>query len=350
MLIALVGSLTILWTLGSTSAPPATPNRVFDPAPRNSDGRFENWAGELGHGTAGTRIPFFFRRMGGLFHSRPGAPTRIDNDGIAVRRSNEAGDTTVTWVGHATLLVQIDHVNFLTDPIWSSSPSPISFLGPRRFVPPGIEIEDLPRIDFVVVSHNHYDHLDLPTLRALADRDPNTRFLVPIGNAELLRDNGIERVEEFDWGDQTQHEDLTIHCLPSQHWSKRGIGDDQKALWAAWAVTGRDKRFFFSGDTGYFPGFAKVGEALGPFDLAAVPIGAYEPTDMMKYSHMNPEEAVQAALDLRAENAIAMHFGTFDLSDEPLDEPPRRFMDAAVATSLGTESAWVFQVGETRHF
>jgi N-acyl-phosphatidylethanolamine-hydrolysing phospholipase D len=330
------------------AAPPA-PAREFGPAPRADDGRFENPGGPLAHGSFGVRFPFFLRRIAGGFRGRPGAPERLANDGAFLRENARHSVPTVTWIGHATLLVQMDHVTFLTDPIWSDTASPLSFAGPRRFVAPGLALEDLPPIDFVVVSHNHYDHLDLATLRALARRDPATRFLVPLGNAALLRGEGIERVEELDWGDRAQHAGVTIHCLPAQHWSKRGLGDDQQALWSSWAVTGAQRRFYFAGDTGTFDGFGRIGAALGPFDLAAVPIGAYEPAAMMRETHLDPEQAVRAAVDVRAQRALAMHFGTFDLSDEPLSEPPRRFA-AAAAGALGVDGGWVLRIGETRRF
>jgi len=339
-----------LWAWAPSSEPRPARAQSFGPAPRDADGLFMNRNGVSSHGSLGVRFPFFLRRARGLFRSRPGAPAWLENDGVFLRRNARHSDPTVTWVGHATLLVQTDHVSFLTDPIWSDTPSPISFVGPRRFVPPGLAIEDLPPIDFVVISHNHYDHLDLPTLRTLAERSPRTRFLVPLGNGTLLQNEGIQNVEEFDWGDSTQHGDVTIHCLPAQHWSKRGLSDDRKALWSSWSIVGPQRKFYFSGDSGYFDGFSQIGRAQGPFDLTAVAIGAYEPSAMMKDSHMNPEEAVRAAVDLDARAAIAIHFGTFDLSDEPLDEPPRRFLAAAEASSLGAEAAWVFKVGETRRF
>jgi N-acyl-phosphatidylethanolamine-hydrolysing phospholipase D len=354
--IALVVALLALlvWALVAAAGSSLPPSRDLGPAPRDADGRFTNWVGELPHGTVGIRFPFFLRRIGGVFHGRPGIPERVENDGVYLRQNAKHSDATVTWVGHATLLVQMDHLTFLTDPIWSDSPSPLTFVGPRRFVAPGIAFEDLPPIDFVLVSHNHFDHLDLPSLRALAERRPETRFFVPLGNAELLRSEGIANVSELDWGDSLRVGDVTIHCLPAQHWSKRRLNDDRKALWASWAVTGDQRKFYFSGDTGYFDGFSRIGNALGPFDLAAVAIGAYEPTEMMKASHMNPEEAIQAVVDIRARQALAIHFGTFDLSDEPLDEPPRRFQaaaeHAAQAQQLDPDAAWVFEIGETRRF
>jgi N-acyl-phosphatidylethanolamine-hydrolysing phospholipase D len=337
-----------LWIGASVAAEPTA--RPLGPAPREPDGLFTNTVGTLPHGSLGVRLAFFARRVAGAFSERPGAPERLVNDGAFLRENAKHSVPTVTWVGHATMLVQMDHATFLTDPTWSDTASPVSFTGPKRFVAPGVALEDLPPIDFVVVSHNHYDHLDLGTLTALAARRPETRFFVPLENGTLLRENGIENVEELDWGESRDFAGVRVHCLPAQHWSRRGIADGQKALWSSWAVTGPERRFYFAGDTGYFEGFARIAQALGPFDLAALPIGAYEPVAMMQASHMDPEEAVQAAVDLRSRRAVAMHYGTFDLSDEPLDEPPRRFRDAAAGSDLGAEAAWVMKVGETREF
>lgn len=323
---------------------------LFSEAPRDDEGRFTNQVGEISHGTLGTRVPFMLRRFGTYFRSGEGAPIRVANDGAFLRENARHSKPTVTWVGHATLLVQVEHVTFLTDPTWSNRPSPVPMIGPKRYVAPGIAFEDMPPIDFVLISHNHYDHLDLPTLRALAKRSADTVFFVPLGNGDLLRGKGIANVQEMDWGQTETYKGATIHCLPSQHWSKRSLTDDHKALWSSWAVTGEQRRFYFAGDTGYFGGFEDIGQKLGPFDLAAVPIGAYEPRAMMRESHMNPEEAVRAAQDLQARRAIAIHFGTFDLSDEPLAEPPQRFKAAARETELGEEGAWVLDIGETLEF
>jgi N-acyl-phosphatidylethanolamine-hydrolysing phospholipase D len=213
-----------------------------------------------------------------------------------------------------------------------------------------VPLATLPPIDFVVISHNHYDHLDLPTLRALAKRRAETVFLVPLGNGALLRRAGIERVEELDWGDTRTIGAVTVHCLPNQHWSSRGLTDERKALWSSWSVIGAERRVYFAGDTGLFPELESIGGALGPFDLALLPIGAYEPVPMMRPVHLDPEEAVEAARMLRAERAVAMHFGTFDLTDEPIGEPPVRFREAAAAAGRDADAAWVLRIGETRDF
>ena len=160
----------------------------------------------------------------------------------------------------------------------------------------------------------------------------------------------VENVEELDWGESRHEGNLEIHCLPSQHWSRRGVGDERRALWASWAVTGPERRFYFGGDTGYFEGFERIGAALGPFHLAALPIGAYLPATMMEPWHLTPEEAIRAGSDVRAQRLLAIHFGTFDLSDEPLDEPPRRFREAGAAAGYSEDEAWIFQIGETRRF
>ena len=318
-------------------------------APRHRD-TYANPGESLSHGSFGVRVPFMLRRLGTYFRDGRNAPEQQTPDTAQLRSYVKDGPPTVTWIGHSTLLVQMGGLTFLTDPIWSNIPSPLPPLGPRRFVPPAVAINELPTIDFVMISHNHYDHLDLPTLRVLAGRNPQTLFLVPLGNAALLQRHGIDNVRELDWGESVGLAGLTVHCLPAQHWSKRSLTDTNKALWSSWAVIGERRRFYHAGDTGYFAGFKQIADYLGPFDLAAVPIGAYAPRQMMRASHMNPEEAVSAALDLDAKTAVAMHFGTFDLSDEPLNQPPWRFKQAAVAQGLGEQQAWVLKIGETRSF
>ncbi len=342
-LLVLLALLPVAFSFGDSEM-------LFKSAVRDSEGRFVNLKGELAHGPFSVRAPFFLRRFGTYFRRGEGAPERVDNDGAFLRANAKQGEPTVTWVGHATLLMQTENLTFLTDPIWSSRPSPIPGIGPSRFVDPGLALDDLPPIDFVLISHNHFDHLDLPTLRDLAKRNDQTQFIVPLGNGDLLRGAGISNIQELDWGQTTVIDGATIYCLPAQHWSKRSLNDAHKALWSSWAVIGEQRRFYFAGDTGYFSGFEDIGQKLGPFDLVAMPIGAYEPSAMMREAHMNPEEAVRAAQDLGAKTVLAMHFGTFDLSDEPLSEPPIRFKAAAKNTAFGDENSWVFDIGETRAF
>ena len=342
----LLSLLVVVW------AQPTRANAVASlaEAELNDRGEFSNPIGDLDKGGLGVRLPFMLRRLGTYFRSGDGAAQRVPNDGSLLRANVADMTPMITWVGHSTFVVQMGGMTFLTDPIWSNTPSPVPALGPRRFVQPGIAISDLPAIDFVTISHNHYDHLDLPTLRTLAERDPDTVFLVPEGNGALLRSAGIGNVTELNWGQRAELGAVTVHCLPTQHWSKRSLTDTNKSLWSSWAVIGPDRRFYHAGDTGYFSGFKAIGKRLGPFDLAAIPIGAYTPRAMMKASHINPEEAVTTALDLAAQSAVGMHFGTFDLSDESLDEPPRRFLRAAEDQGLGEENAWVLKIGENRRF
>ena len=271
-------------------------------APRQGD-TYTNPSKSLTHGNLGVRIPFMLRRLGTYFRDGNNAPEKQMPDAAKLRSYGKDSQPTVTWIGHSTLLLQMGGLTFLTDPIWLKIPSPIPPLGPRRFVPPAMAINELPTIDFIMISHNHYDHLDLPTLRLLAARNRQTLFLVPIGNAKLLRRHGIDNVKELDWGESIRLAGLTVHCLPAQHWSKRSLTDTNKALWSSWAVVGEHLAFI----TRAIPDIlrdAKIADYLGPFDLAVVPIGAYALRQMMRASHMNPEEAISAALDLEAKTAV----------------------------------------------
>lgn len=310
-------------------------------APMDGD-RFVNEAGRGDRGSLlGVRLPFFARRIAAMLLTSPdGAARRVSFDPDDVRR-----DFSVTWIGHATFLVRMDGVTFLTDPIFSERASPVSFAGPRRFVEPGIPLDALPPVDFVTISHDHYDHTDLPTIRALASR--GVPFVAPLRFAPLIEEAG-GRVVELDWWESVEIAAMTVHCVPAQHFSGRGPFDQNWRLWAGFVVEGPTRSFYHAGDTGYFDGFVEIGERFGPIDLAALPIGAYEPTAMMRWVHLTPEDAVQAALDLGATRVVGMHFGTFQLTDERLDEPPRRFREEAADRGLGPGRAWVLDVGETR--
>jgi N-acyl-phosphatidylethanolamine-hydrolysing phospholipase D len=271
-------------------------------------------------------------------------------EGLAAGRALRAGpDPTVTWIGHATVLLRMDGLTILTDPGWSERASPLSWAGPLRLVPPGLPFEELPRVDVVVISHDHYDHLDLATVKRLAAaHDP--LFVVPLGLKAWFADNGITRVEERDWWQRVEHRGVTFVCVPAQHFSQRTPWDSSRRLWATWAVLGPTRRFYFTGDTGYFPAFKEVGARLGPFDLAAVAIGAYLPPEIMRAVHVTPEEAVQLSEDVRARVLLGIHWGTFDLAEEPLGEPPTRMLAEAARRGIGPDRAWILRIGETRRW
>jgi len=313
--------------------------------PHHTDGGFRN-PEPISHGSVGVQLGFFGRRIWSNLAGRSGAAPAVANDGAFLRENARHSVPTVTWIGHATVLVQMDDVTFLTDPVWSETAGPTSYLGARRLVPPALPLESLPPIDFAVLSHSHYDHTDLPTLRALAAR--GTRFLVPLKLGETLRDDGIGAVHELDWWDSTAVGDVTVHCVPARHWSRRGLFDENATLWSGWVVIGPTRRFYFAGDTGTFDGFGEIGERLGPFGLAALPIGAYEPAAMMQTVHMNPEEAVAAAGPLRAERVLGIHWGTFDLTDEPIADPPRRFHAEARRRGLDAARFRTPALGQTQ--
>ena len=272
---------------------------------------------------------------------------RVANDGRTLRDNREAA--TLTWIGHATLLIQLDGVNVLTDPHFSERASPFSFAGPRRLNPPGLAFEALPPIHVVVISHDHYDHLDRPSVQRLAATH-KPLFLVPLGLKMWFTSLGIDRVTELDWWDSHRVGAVTFTLTPVQHWCARTPFDMDRRLWGGWALAGRQRRLFFGGDTGYYEGFREVGARLGPFDLAMVSISAYEPPAIMRLTHTTPEEPLRVFTDVRARTFVAMHWGTFDLSDEPLDEPPRRLRAAARGMDLPDERVWILAHGETRRF
>jgi N-acyl-phosphatidylethanolamine-hydrolysing phospholipase D len=292
------------------------------------------------HGGLGVALPFFARRMWASWFPRPGAAPRVPFDPAAILAS-----PSVTWIGHATILVRMDGVTFLTDPIFSERASPLSFAGPRRLVDPGVPLSELPTVDFVVLSHDHYDHTDVHSIRALDAR--GARFFVPTGMGALLRGWGAGSTE-LAWWEHTRVGPLRVHCVPARHFSGRTLTDRNRRLWSGWVVEGGTRRFYFAGDTAYFTGFKEIGERLGPPDLAAVPIGAYLPEAMMKPVHVTPEEALRGATEAGARRILGMHFGTFDLTDEPLDEPPVRFRRESARLGIGEDRAWVLDVGETR--
>jgi len=309
-------------------------------------GGFRNPNPDFRRPSAWTRWSFVVRRLWATTLSpRTFVAPRVANDGAILRAGSM--NPSITWIGHATLLVQINGVNILTDPQWSERASPVSWGGPGRLSSPGLAFEDLPRVDVVLISHDHYDHLDLNTVKRLsAAVDP--LFLVPLGLKAWFVENGMTRVAELDWWQEYEYGAVKFVCVPAQHFSQRTLADANERLWASWAVLSPERRFYFSGDTGYFGGFEAAGRRLGAFDLTALVIGAYLPEEIMKFVHLTPEQAVQAFTDLKARALLGIHWGTFDLAEEPLDEPPQRMLAEIRRRNIDPSRAWIFKIGETR--
>jgi len=259
---------------------------------------------------------------------------------------------TVTWVGHSTTLIQIGGRNLLTDPIWSECASPVPPFGPRRWARAGIAFEQLPSIDAVLLSHNHYDHCDVPTIRRLVARRADTIWFVPLGVATLLRKCGAAHVVELDWWQSAQIGGLEIGCTPAQHFSARGPLDRDRTLWCSWAVTSPSARVFFGGDSGLHTEYEEIARRHGPFDLVLLPIGAYEPRWFMRPVHMNPEDAIQAHREITGSGTppifVPIHWGTFKLTDEAMNEPPVRIRSAWASAGNNPDHLWVLSHGETR--
>ena len=251
------------------------------------------------------------------------------------------------------MVLQLGPVNVLTDPVWSERASPFQWLGPRRLMPPAVDLDALPPLDAVLLSHNHYDHLDAPTVRRIARAFPETPWLCPLGLGRLLQSFGVQHAIERDWWQSIDVARLSATCAPAQHFSARGFRDRNRTLWCGWAIEADGVRVFFAGDTALHPAFNDIGRRLGPFDLVMLPIGAYEPRWFMRHVHMNPEDAI-AAYHALTEGAtmkppcMTMHWGTFRLTDEPVEEPPARFAQRWREAGLPDRANWTLAHGETR--
>ncbi len=263
--------------------------------------------------------------------------------------------STVTWIGHATALLQLGGINVLTDPIFSERASPVGFAGPKRALPPGLTLAQLPRIDVVVVSHNHYDHCDAPSLQALNQQAGGPPlFLLPLGLKAWAADLGITNVREMDWWQEHTVGNVQVVMTPVQHWSSRSLTDRMKTLWGGWAFFAPDAHVFFAGDTGYSADFKDIAQRFAKrqgdagFDLALIPVGAYEPRWFMKEQHVNPEESVLMHRDLRARKSLGIHWGTFALTDEALDEPPKALGRAKAQAGVADDDFFLLAVGQTR--
>lgn len=324
-------------------------NPYFDPAkPHHTPEGFRN---RYAHAEKGS---FWKWKIEQWRHGTPQAPAggwnlTVLRPDVAFLKSNRSVDT-LTWIGHSSFLLQMGGLNILTDPHLTARASPLSFTGPKRVVASALDFVDLPHIDVVVVSHNHYDHMDKETLVRLAAQNGGPpRYFVGLGLKRWFEALGIETAVELDWWDSQAVEGLTLHFVPTQHWSKRTLWDANQTLWGGWLIESPRFRFFHAGDAGYSRDFADIRARFGPIDLAAFPVGGYAPRWFMRVYHMDPDDAVQAHQDLGARFSVGMHWGTFaGFTDEPLDEPPKRLAEALKRDGVPPERFFVMRHGETR--
>ena len=322
------------------------------PAHHRPGGGFQN-PDPAGRPRARGELVRWFRERERTRRERPDPPPSVFPRATPTfGQATRSGDLAVTWLGHSSAVLEFQGLTALTDPILTTYASPIPMPRLGRWVPAPVEVAGLPEIHLVLVSHNHYDHLDAPTVKALARRFPDATWCTPLENGALLRRLGATRVHEMDWWDDMELAGgARVTCTPAQHFSARGLHDRDRALWGGFHLRVGRRAAWFAGDSGYFPGFREIGARLGPPDLLLVPTGAYDPRWFMRPVHMDPEEGVQAARDVAGDTTprmVPVHWGTFKLTDEPMDEPPRRTREAWRAAGLPDDRLWLLQHGETR--
>lgn len=327
------------------------------PSHHAEDGSFRNpWPDSVAHG---------FRDVLRWMRERradPRAPTpprgSFPTATPDVMHPRAAADVaTATWLGHSTVLLQVAGLNIITDPVFSERAFPVQWAGPRRVMAAGMSLGELPPIDVVLLSHSHYDHLDKPAAKWIAKHHPSALWVTPLALGSYLRDWGVREVVELDWWQTRTVRGVTVTGTPARHFSARRVGDRNRTLWSGYAIEVGGRRVYFAGDTAAHPEFAQIGEAAGPFDLVLMPIGAYDPRWFMHVVHVNPDEAVdayQAVMSAHpgapAPMMLGLHWGTFRLTDEPMDEPPRRTTAQWAARGLPAERLWIARFGETRRW
>ena len=354
--------IAVLGVAGAAAMPVLAGAAPADAGTHHRDGRFQNNYVEFEPKGIGALLKWRIDAARAGLPKPPQEETpRVAADLAFLRANAVAGAAmvpSVTWIGHASTLIQAGGSNILTDPIFSERASPLGFAGPKRYLPPGLALAELPHIDAVVVSHNHYDHLDAASVTALAAQSGGPPlFIVPLGLKAWLADAGIANAVELDWWQSARVGAVEVVLTPVQHWSGRTLTDRMATLWGGYAIFAPDFQVFFAGDTAYSRDFADIharfaarhGAGRG-FDLALIPIGAYDPRWFMSAQHVDPAEAVQIHRDLAAERSIGIHWGTFQLTDESLDEPPRALARAARQAGLADDAFTVLAVGATRRF
>lgn len=331
-------------------------NPYYDPSrAHHREKGFVNTSGEA----SGSRIPAWealWRNLRGDFRPKAepdggyekfAADWSVPLDAKALAATPSAGKR-VTWLGHASVLLQTPTATVLTDPVFSDRAGPTSWLGARRRVPAPMTAEALPRLDLVLISHNHYDHLDVDTVRRIhAAQGDAPLWIVPLGLKAWFENEGIRNVRELDWWDSIEYAGVRLTFTPSQHWSKRTPWDTNQSLWGGFMVEQAGWRFLYTGDTGYSKDFVEIHKRLGTVDLLAVPIGAYEPRDFMRPQHVNPAESVRIAQDVEARQAFGVHWGTFELTQESFDAPPRDLAAALKAAQLAPDYIRPLRHGES---
>ncbi|MDZ7716307.1 MAG: MBL fold metallo-hydrolase [Balneolaceae bacterium] len=283
----------------------------------------------------------------------PGPWTVLSEEDItygSVPESTVTEGIKITFVNHATFLIQVDGLNILTDPVWSERASPFQWIGPKRMRPPGIRFQDLPEIDVVLISHNHYDHLDIHTAKRLKDAfDP--LFITPLGVPLYLKENGITNTAELNWwNDYVINQEVKVFAVPAQHFSGRGLTDRDKTLWAGYVLQTPAGNIYFAGDTGYDGFFKDIGQRFNPIDVALIPVGAYKPRWFMSPIHVDPFEAVQIHKDVGAKQSIGMHFGTFPLADDGMTEPINDLAKAREQAGIDKKDFFILNEGASKSF
>lgn len=292
---------------------------------------------------------YFMRRLSSAVRERPDKIEDIMlNEDVERSLWNgvEATHDIAVWVGHSTVLCRQEGRYFLTDPIFSERASPIPFLGPRRYTKPAFSAGEMPRVDFVLISHSHYDHLDLPSVLAIQQMYAPL-FFVPEGLKRWFKRRGLHNTVELPWWGTHTVGGVTVTAVPAQHYSSRTPWDRNKSHWCGWVVKG-EKTFYYPGDTGYGPFFAEIGKRCGPVDLAAMPIGAYSPQHLIRQHHLNPEESLDVFRDVGGKKFLAVHWGAFEMTEEPWHEPPARLMAEARRRGLRDDGVInVVRIGDT---